>query len=85
MFLNGITEPYFIAIQLSFYLFIRIGETKAIRWEDIDYESRIVYLHRQATCERTLNDDLTFSKIEVKVVNQMKGNTSHGFRKTVLN
>lgn len=59
-YLSCITEPYSLAIQLSFYLFIRIEETKAIRWEDIDYENRIVYLHRQATCERTLNDDLTF-------------------------
>ena len=69
---------------LSTCLFIRVGETKAIRWEDIDYKNRIVYLHRQATCERVQNDDLTFSKREVKVVNQMKGNTSHGFRKQFL-
>lgn len=83
-YLKYVTEPYSLAIQLSFYLFIRIGETKAIKWEDIDYEKRVVYLHRQATCERVLNDDLTFSKREVKVVNQMKGNTSHGFRKQFL-
>ena len=83
-YLKCIIEPYSLAIQLSFYLFIRIGETKAIRWEDIDYDKRIVYLHRQATCERTLNDDLSFSKREVKVVNQMKRNTSHGFRKQFL-
>ena len=69
---------------IRFYLFIRVGETKAIRWEDIDYNNRLVYLHRQATCERTLNDDLTFSSRKVKVVNQMKGNTSHGFRKQFL-
>ena len=83
-YLRCIIEPYSLAIQLSFYLFIRVGETKAIRWEDIDYDSRLVYLHRQATCERTLNDDLTFSSRKVKVVNQMKGNTSHGFRKQFL-
>ena len=83
-YLKCIIEPYSLAIPLSFYLFIRVGETKAIRWEDIDYDNRIVYLHRQATCERTLNDDLSFSKREVKVVNQMKGNTSHGFRKQFL-
>ena len=83
-YLKCIIEPYSLAIQLSFYLFIRIGETKAIRWEDIDYDNRIVYLHRQSTCERRLNDDLSFSKREVKVVNQMKGNTSHGFRKQFL-
>ncbi|WP_373125284.1 tyrosine-type recombinase/integrase [Blautia producta] len=83
-YLKCIIEPYSLAIQLSFYLFIRVGETKAIRWEDIDYKNRVVYLHRQATCERVLNDDLTFSKREVKVVNQMKGNTSHGYRKQYL-
>ena len=83
-YLKCIIEPYSLAIPLSFYLFIRVGETKAIRWEDIDYDNRIVYLHRQATCERTLNDDLSFSKRKVKVVNQMKGNTSHGFRKQYL-
>lgn len=83
-YLKPILEPYALAIQLSFYLFIRIGEIKAIRWEDIDYTKRTVYLHRQVTCERTLNDDLSFSKRELKVSNQMKGNTSHGFRKQFL-
>lgn len=83
-YLKKIIEPYAFAIQLSFYMFIRVGETKAIRWEDIDYDNRIVYLRRQATCERVLNDDLTFSTRKVNVVNQMKGNTSHGFRKQYL-
>lgn len=44
-YLKYINEPYSLAIQLSFYLFIRVGETKAIRWEDVDYNKRIVYLH----------------------------------------
>lgn len=83
-YLKDIKEPYSLAIQLSFYLFVRVGETKAIKWEDIDYDKRIVYLHRQITCERILNDDLTFSKRQIKVANQMKGNTSHGFRKQYL-
>lgn len=72
--------PYALAIQLSFYLFIRIGETKAIRKEDINLEKRTVFLHSQATFERELNDDLTFSSRKVVVKNQMKGNTEHGFR-----
>ncbi len=83
-YLKQIIEPYSLAIQLSFYLFIRIGETKAIKWTDIDYEKRTVSLRRQATCERILNDDLTFSKRQIKVVNQMKGNTEHGFRNQYL-
>ena len=77
-------EPYALAIQLSFYLFIRIGETKAIRIEDIDLEEKTVYLHSQALTERVLNDDLTFSSRRVSISNQMKGNTSRGFRKQYL-
>lgn len=77
-------EPYALAIQLSFYLFIRIGETKAIRIEDIDLEEKTVYLHSQALTERILNDDLTFSTRRVTISNQMKGNTSRGFRKQYL-
>lgn len=83
-YLLHIKEPYSLAIQLSFYLFIRIGETKAIRWEDIDFEQKTVYLHRQALIEHSLNDDFTFSSRKVTVVDQMKGNTSHGFRKQYL-
>lgn len=83
-YLGCVFEPYSLAIQLSFYLFIRVGETKAIKWEDIDYKNRVVYLHRQVTCSRPLNDDLTLSKRETTVVNQMKGNTSKGFRKQHL-
>lgn len=83
-YLQDINEPYSLAIQLSFYLFIRIGETKAIRIEDIDLENKTVYLHSQALTERTLNDDLTFSSRKVTVSNQMKGNTSRGFRKQYL-
>lgn len=83
-YLQGIYETYSLAIQLSFYLFIRVGETKAIQWQDIDYKNRSVYLHRQVTCARILNDDLTLSKRQVTVAKQMKGNTSKGFRKQYL-
>lgn len=83
-YLSCINEPYSLAIQLSFYLFIRVGETKGLRWSDIDYESRTIYLHRQISTERVLNDDLTFSKRQTIIYDQMKGNTSHGFRKQYL-
>lgn len=83
-YLKDINEPYSLAIQLSFYLFIRIGETKAIRKTDIDLEERTVYLHNQALTERVLNDDLTFSSRKVIISNQMKGNTSRGYRKQYL-
>ena len=80
-YLQDINEPYALAISLSFYLFIRIGETKAIRWSDIDYENRTVYLHGQVLTNRELNDDLTFSSRQVHVASHIKGNTSKGFRK----
>ena len=83
-YLKDIQEPYALAIQLSFYLFIRIGETKAIQWQDVDFENKKVYLHSQALTERVLNDDLTFSSRTATVVNQMKGNTEKGYRTQFL-
>ena len=83
-YLKTVREPYSLAIQLSFYLFIRVGETKGLRWEDVNFSEETIYLHRQVTIERTLNDDFTFSKRHTVVSDQMKGNTSHGFRKQHL-
>lgn len=83
-YLKNINEPYSLAIQLAFCLFIRIGELKALTWENIDLENRSVYLNSQITQEPTLNDDLTFSHKEIKVDNYIKGCTSHGFRKEYL-
>lgn len=83
-YLKTVREPYSLAIQLSFYLFIRVGETKGLRWEDVNFSEETIYLHRQVTIERTLNDDFTFSKRHIVVSDQMKGNTSHGFRKQHL-
>lgn len=37
-------------------------------------------MHGQVLTERALQDDLTFSKQYTVVVNQMKGNTSKGYR-----
>lgn len=77
-------EPYALAIQLFFYLFIRIGEIKAVRWSDIDWEEKTIYLHTQALVDSELNDDLTFSSRKVVVSDQMKGGTSKGYRKEHL-
>lgn len=82
--LRNINEPYSLAIQLAFCLFIRIGELKALTWENIDLGNRSVYLNSQITQEPTLHDDLTFSHKEIKVENYIKGCTSHGYRKEYL-
>lgn len=83
-YLQDINEPYALAIRLSFNLFIRVGETKALRWQDIDYENRTIYLHGQVLIDRQLNDDLSFSPRQVIISNHIKGNTSKGFRKEYL-
>lgn len=83
-YLRNINEPYSLAIQLAFCLFIRIGELKALTWENIDIDNRSVYLNSQITQEPTLNDDLSFSHKEIKVENYIKGCTSHGYRKEYL-
>jgi integrase len=80
MYLKDVNEPYALAIQLFFYLFIRIGELKALRIDDISLDDKCLYLHSQALTERFLNDDLSLSSREVTISNQMKGNTSSGFR-----
>lgn len=82
--LRNINEPYSLAIQLAFCLFIRIGELKALTWDNIDFENRSVYLNRQIIQEPTLNDDLTFSSKQTVIENYIKGCTSHGFRKEYL-
>jgi integrase len=57
---------------------------KAIRWNDIDWEAKTIYLHNQALLDNELNDDLTFSSRKVVVSDQMKGGTSKGYRKEHL-
>ena len=68
-YLRNINEPYSLAIQLAFCLFIRIGELKALTWENIDLVNRSVYLNSQITQEPTLNDDLSFSHKKIKEEN----------------
>lgn len=79
-YLEPIEEIYSLAIQLDFYLFIRIGELKVLRWDSIDWTNKTIYLHEQGVIERQLNDDLTFNTREVRISSQMKGHTSQGFR-----
>lgn len=83
--LKEIKEPdsYELAIQLFFYLFIRIGELKALKWEDVDFDEKNIYIRRQLTLERELKNDLTFSK-RTDEPDAPKGHTSRGFRKQPL-
>ncbi len=49
-------DAYTLAIQLSFYLYIRIEETKALKWTDIDWEQKTISLNRQITAHRPLKN-----------------------------
>lgn len=82
--LKNINEPYSLAIQLAFCLFIRIGELKALKWENVNLEKRSIYLNSQITQEPTLNDDLTFSQKQTTEENYIKGCTSQGYRTEYL-
>ena len=75
---------YALAAMLSFQLFIRIGETKALKWEDIDYGERTISVQRQMLTERQLKDDLTFESRTHQEAGHVKGYTSKGFRKEYL-
>lgn len=73
-------DEYVLAIQLSFYLFIRVGETKALTWDSVDFDNKTIRLHKQATLTREMNDDMSFSERKVLVLNEMKGKRTTGYR-----
>jgi len=79
-YLHDLKEPYALAIQLDFQLTCRIGELKALRWENIDFENHTITINAQALRQCHLNDNLTFSKHCVEVVPRIKGNTNRGKR-----
>ena len=77
-------DEYVLAIQLSFYLFIRVGETKALTWDSVDFNNNSLRLHKQATLTRELNDDMTFSGRKAIVQDEMKGKRTTGYRTEYL-
>lgn len=82
--LENILEPYALAIRLDFNLLIRVGELKALRWEDVDWEENTIYIRRQCLIERQMDDNLNFSARTTFISEQMKGYSSNGFRKQPL-
>lgn len=79
-YLHDLQEPYALAIQLDFQLTCRIGEIKALRWENVDFENRTIFIKEQALRQSKLNDDMTFSQNTVEVVPRIKGNSCNGKR-----
>lgn len=79
-YLRNIKEPYSLAIQFDFQVTCRIGEIKALRWENVDFENRAITINEQALSQRQMQDDLTFGKSTTEVVSRIKGNTTKGKR-----
>ncbi len=73
-------DIYSLAIQLAFRLIIRIGELKALKWNDVDIENKTIYLRHQTVERRIMNDDLTFQPRTMETINRMKGKKRNGKR-----
>ena len=71
---------YDLAIEFAFHSTLRIGEIKAIKWSDIDYENRCVWIDKQIVETQVMNDDLTFNERTHVEVDHVKGNTQKGMR-----
>lgn len=81
-YLESKEDIYSLAISLSMYLCVRIGELLAIRPEDI--EGNILHLNRAMRTIQHMNDDLTFCRETVTNEERIKGNKDSGFREIPL-
>ena len=66
---------YTLAARLTLCLAARIGEYRAMHWEDYDPEAKILYLHRQMTDEPANGRNRVATEQDY-----MKGRTSQGKR-----
>ncbi len=73
-------DIYDIAIGFAFRNTLRVGELKAIKWTDIDFNKRVVYIHTQVVEEQHMNDDLTFEARRAVEVDHIKGGKEMGLR-----
>lgn len=77
-YLSNKHDVYSLAIQLAFYLCVRIGELSAIKKSDI--KNGVIYIQRSQRKKQVLNNDLTLGPVRHEVENRIKGNLSSGFR-----
>lgn len=75
---QGIDEMYSLAIQFDFFVTLRIGELRALKWENL--RENEVYVEGQVVLSNELLDDGTFSTGSYENVDHVKGNTDAGFR-----
>lgn len=79
-YLSTKTDIYSFAVQLAFYLCVRVGELITLKKSDIDIQDNKIYILRSARKQQILQDDLTFSPVEYTVEERIKGNKAQGFR-----
>lgn len=71
---------YALAIRFDFHIIARIGELKALKWTDIDWNRQVIRIQSQILEQQSMNDDLSFQPTEKRLVPYVKGKTSSGFR-----
>lgn len=81
-FLSPKTDVYALAVQLSFYLCVRIGELISLKKSDIQGDK--ICILRSTRKRQIMQDDLTFSKVQYTIEDRIKGNKTQGFRNIPL-
>ena len=74
-------DAYVLAIKLAFYGIFRIGEIKALTWDDT--ENNMVNIRQQLVEERTLQEDMTLST-PYRILKNPKGNPYYSIRTEFL-
>lgn len=76
---NDKTDIYSLAIQFDSCLLLRIGELKALKWDNI-IDDDYIYIGNMSIDSQTMNDDGSFNRRTHDFVERTKGNTSEGKR-----
>ena len=76
---NDKMDIYSLAIQFDFCLLLRIGELKALKWNNI-IDNNYIYIGDMSIDSQTMNDDGSFNRRTHDFVERTKGNTSEGKR-----
>lgn len=74
-------DPYVLAIMLAFYGIFRIGEIKALEWDD--KMGNNIIIRNQLVEERSLQEDMTLSQPH-RTLKDPKGNPYYSIRTEIL-
>jgi len=75
-------DAYILAIKLSFYSILRIGEIKSLKWNSDDMNR--IEIETQLVQHRTMNEDLSFNPREY-IEQAPKGNPYFSVRSETIN